>query len=96
MLPQIGVVEEDHSRVLRAERDNVTPRTAYATSANKPGADLLLQASAALAAASHVLRETSGSHALANRAESKAKDLFAQALKHPGTPPQPPTTPIAG
>lgn len=81
---QIGEVEADHSRVLRAERDDVTPRTSYAVGAGRPGADLLLQASAALAASSHVLRETTGSHQLANRAEGKAKDLFAEALKHPG------------
>jgi hypothetical protein len=82
--PQIGEAKEDHSRVLRAELDHVTRRTVFALTPGRPGADLLLQAAAALAAASHVLKETAGSHQLAHRAESKAKDLFAQALKHPG------------
>lgn len=82
---QVGEKKADHSRVLRSERDDVTPRTTWTTQVpDRPGADMLLQVSAALAASARVLKETTGSHQLAHRAESTAKDLFAEALKSPG------------
>lgn len=86
LVVQIGIAKQDHAQVLRAELDDVTPRSVFTTKGpQRPGADMLMQAAAALASSSHVLAATSGSHQLSHRALSTAKDLFAEALKNPGT-----------
>ena len=49
-----------------------------------PGADLLFQVSAAYAAGALALKKAGGSAQLAERAASKATDLFLQAGRAPG------------
>ena len=69
-------MDEDHSRCLRAQLDDVTPRALLVVNRTHPGADALASASTALAAASVAL-ERSGSHAqLAARCLQHAQTLY--------------------
>lgn len=70
---------------LRSELDDVTPRTEFVTvPPSAPGADLLYQVSAAYAAGALALNKAGGSAQLAQRAATKATDLFLQAGRAPG------------
>ena len=78
LLPdQIGESEEDHKRCLRAELDNVTPRTVYTVDRRRPGSDACAVAAAALAAASMALRKLSNKEGLANTCLRHARKLYA-------------------
>jgi hypothetical protein len=92
---QVGDTIRDHELVLRAELDNVTPRTDTPDSKgdvgafwtippDSPGSDMLFQAAAAYAAGALALRAGGGSEDLASRAATKAASLFQQAEANPG------------
>ena len=57
---QVGESEADHSKCLRAQLDDVTPRTVYIVDPDHPGADAFAAASTALAAAAMALRRQDG------------------------------------
>ena len=82
---QIGEMKADHSQFLRAENDSTTPRTPLiASPAEAPSSDLLFQVTAAYAAGALALQGAGGSSQLAQRATTKAKELFEIAREHPG------------
>jgi hypothetical protein len=81
---QIGEKDKDHAQFLRAENDNTTPRTAFTLPPNGKGADLLFQITAAYAAGAMALKAAGGDAQLAERATTKAKELFKQAEAVPG------------
>lgn len=82
---QIGEKEADHAQFLRAENDNVTPRTVFEVlPPESPGSDLLYQSAAAYAAGALALKEAGGNAQLATRATEKAKELFETAKANPG------------
>lgn len=91
---QVGATDIDHKYVLRAELDDITPRTDGTTPEDKgvfftllpdqKGGDLLFNSAAAYAAGAMALQKGGGSQALATRAQKKAEDLFKQGEKNPG------------
>lgn len=74
---QIGEAEEDHKYCLRAELDDITPRTVYTVDRNHPGGDAVGMAAAAFAACAMALRKVSNKNALANKCMSRARKLYS-------------------
>lgn len=76
---QIGEVAEEQSKVIRAELDDVTPRTVFIVDRDHPGADAFALASAALAAASMALRRAGGHLFLVEQCLARAQGMYAVA-----------------
>ena len=76
---QVGEADADHAVCIRAELDNVTPRTVFIVDRDHPGADAFAQASAALAAASMVLKDVAGQENLTETCLQHAKTMYGVA-----------------
>lgn len=64
----MGENQADNELALRAELDDITPRTTFAVlPADAPGADMLFQASAAFSATAKALQDRSASADLVDR-----------------------------
>lgn len=78
---QVGYTDTDHS-IWVDDQDIATPRPAYFIDQEKPGSDLAAEASAALASASIIFRDTDSVYA--DELLDNAKALFEFAYKYQG------------